>query len=133
VAKREYSVAEVEAFELELGLKLPTTFRAQLLTFGLDHERGDFLLEHMLGLFTRHSPDPLARVRSPFPYREMPRDTWLPIDAEDRSQVDPAGALPLCDTGCGIFLWLVVSGHLRGTIVIADGADMMINSAEMSE
>jgi hypothetical protein len=125
--------AEVEAFELELGFRLPSTFRARVLTLGVDVDSGEFLLEHMLKMFTRHSPDPLARVRSAFQYREMPRDKWLPIDTENRSQADPAGALPLCDTGCGIFLWLVVSGHLRGTIIIADGADVMINSEEVSE
>jgi hypothetical protein len=133
LAIRVYELAEVQAFERQLGFKLPIRFREQVLATGIDSERYEFLLEDMLKMFTRHTPDPLARGQSAFPYQELPKGKWMPIDPSNRLQVDPAGALPICDTGCGIFLWLVVSGTLRGTEVIADGSDMMLHGSAKNE
>ena len=127
------------AFERKHKIELPADYRGYLTELGnggVGPFNGIFALGAMDGNGGEEQPWPkgfVGKLSDPFPHRK----TWNPVatrddddfdgdDGDDDPQWDPAnmaGAFPICDHGCAVRSWLVVSGRERGRVWYDGRAD----------
>ena len=97
--------SEVTSFERAHRIALPADLRAFLVRVG-NGGAGPFYGLHALGEDGRGPWKTGERVGTP--------SAPFPIGADARAPLD--GALPLCDEGCGLADWLVVTGPEAGNV-----------------
>jgi hypothetical protein len=134
------SEAELLAFEGQHAIRLPMDYRRFLLELGnggAGPYYGVFPLGSYDGPSGRVKPwgDFVGRLAEPFAFHESWNDlTGLPEDAlADRNEADYErrldafekrywnssvmnGAFPICEVGCALRIWLVVSGGETGNV-----------------
>jgi hypothetical protein len=120
---------QVRAFEVEHGIVLPSEYRAFLTLLGNGGAGPGYGLEKlghtMGGVPWSEIPGMVGDLAVPFPYtaawNEVPIDGSRPIEEQYRQQDEYwssrlTGAIPICEHGCQLREWLIVTGPERGYI-----------------
>jgi hypothetical protein len=114
------SEADLHSFERQLGVSLPSEYRAFLTQLG---HRG---AGPYYGLFALDDQDPqnittIDNLAEPFPWKdafngEASDDAIVDYSDIEFLEMSLPGALYLCHYGCGLRVFLVVTGSCRGEV-----------------
>lgn len=110
------SDAEMRTFEAEHGIQLPEEYRLFLREIGNGGPGPSY------GLRTLAASAQAVAPAAPFPF--APGKTDYPEEVLDRWNDEPFGVLEICDHGCAIYSYLVVTGAHHGTIWDGEGTSV---------